>query len=233
MEPEIRISEYTYSLPEEKIAKYPLPNRDDSKILIFENSSISDSKFSNLDRILPKESIMVINRTKVIPARLFFRKESGALIEIFCLEPLDPSEYNSSFATREHCVWLCVAGNAKKWKGGELFYESGFEKRFSSIDLRAALIDKKGDKYIVKFSWRGGFSFSEIIDLCGNVPIPPYLKRESEVLDTERYQTTYAEYRGSVAAPTAGLHFTEDLLSRIKEKSVEVSDLCIIKKEGT
>jgi len=233
VEPEIRISEYTYSLPEDKIAKYPLPNRDDSKILIFENNSISDSKFSNLDNLLPEKSIMVINRTKVIPARLFFRKESGALIEIFCLEPVDPSEYNSSFATRNNCVWLCVAGNAKKWKGADLFYESGFDKSFSAIDLRASLIDKKENKFIVKFSWRGGLTFSEIIELCGNVPIPPYLKRVSEELDTERYQTTYAEYRGSVAAPTAGLHFTKDLLDRIKEKSVEVHELCLHVGAGT
>jgi len=233
VEPEIRISEYTYCLPEEKIAKYPLPNRDDSKILIFESNSISDSKFSNLDRILPKDSIMVINRTKVIPARLFFRKESGALIEIFCLEPLAPSEYNISFATRDHCVWLCVAGNAKRWKGGDLFYECGVDDRLSSFDLRATLIDKKEDKFIVNFRWNGGLSFSEIIELCGNVPIPPYLKRESEVLDTERYQTTYAEYRGSVAAPTAGLHFTEDLLGRIKDKSIDVHELCLHVGAGT
>lgn len=233
MEPEIKISDYIYNLPEERIAKYPLPNRDDSKILIFKDNSITDLKFSSLDGLLPDDSIMVINNTKVIPARLWFRKESGALIEVFCLEPVDPPEYNTSFAARNQSVWKCVTGNAKRWKGGDIYYDYGTNTSLSEINLRATLIGKIDDKYIIRFRWDGELSFSELIEQCGKVPIPPYLRRDSEKIDYQRYQTTYAEFRGSVAAPTAGLHFTENILARIKAKGVDIEELCLHVGAGT
>jgi len=233
VEPEIRISEYLYNLPEEKIAKYPLPNRDDSKILIFKDKSITDIKFSNLKELLPAESIMVINNTKVIPARLWFKKESGASIEVFCLEPVNPPEYSTSFAARNESVWKCVVGNVKRWKEGDILYDHQGDVCLSEIDLRATLLEKIEDKYIIKFNWRGDLTFSELIDKCGKIPIPPYLKRDSEKLDYDRYQTTYAEYRGSVAAPTAGLHFTDNVLKSIRNKGIEISELCLHVGAGT
>jgi len=233
VKPVIKISEYTYNLPDEKIAKYPLPNRDDSRILIFKDKTISESKFSNLNELLPEESILVLNNTKVVPARLYFRKESGAEIEIFCLEPVDPVDYNCSFAAESKCTWLCVAGNAKRWKKGAILFDNHGSKKLSGYDLRATMLEKKEDKYIIEFSWKAGVPFSTIMEMCGNVPIPPYLKRDSEKLDSKRYQTTYAEFRGSVAAPTAGLHFTNRLLDKIKKRKIDIAELCLHVGAGT
>lgn len=157
--PEISIKDYTYILPEEKIAKYPLPNREDSKILIFQDNKVLDSKFSNLDELLPNESLMVINNTKVVPARLFFRKESGAHIEIFCLEPHIPYEYNVSFASTESCSWICIIGNSKKWKDGYLYFDSNGHDSLDEYRLKAKLISKIEDKSIVEFSWEGAIPF--------------------------------------------------------------------------
>jgi len=231
--PEISIKDYTYILPEEKIAKYPLPNREDSKILIFQDNKVRDSKFSNLDELLPNDSLMVINNTKVVPARLFFRKESGAHIEIFCLEPHRPYEYNVSFATTESCSWVCIIGNSKKWKDGYVYFDSNGHDSLDEYCLKAKLISKIEDKSIVEFSWEGAIPFSELMEKCGKVPIPPYLNREAEESDTERYQTLYAQNRGSVAAPTAGLHFSENVLKRIKEKGIDINNICLHVGAGT
>jgi len=231
--PEISIKDYTYILPEEKIAKYPLPNREDSKILIFKESKVQESKFSNLDELLPENSLLVINDTKVVPARLFFRKESGAHIEIFCLEPHFPFEYNVSFAATESCSWICIIGNSKKWKDGFIYFDTNGHVSLDEYALKARLINKIEDKSIVEFSWSGGIPFSELMEKCGKVPIPPYLNREAEDSDTERYQTLYAKNRGSVAAPTAGLHFSENVLNNIKKKGIDINSICLHVGAGT
>jgi hypothetical protein len=165
---------------------------------------------------------MVFNNTKVVPARLLFRKETGAVIEIFCLEPVDPMDYALSFASVGCCSWNVVIGNARKWKGGDVYFIcDDTHKEAQNLNLRAELV-QKGDNNgsIVKFKWDGNVSFSEVLDICGRIPIPPYLNRDTEELDLERYQTLYARIKGSVAAPTAGLHFTKDLLKKIEEKGI-------------
>lgn len=233
MEPVIKIKEYTYLLPEDKIAKFPLEQRDDSKILIFRDNTIEESKFSNLDELLPINSLMIFNNTKVVPARLLFKKESGAHIEIFCLEPHNPIEYNLSFASTNSCSWVTVVGNAKKWKQNEIYFDIQDHLNLMAIDLRATLENKIDDKYIVNFSWKGNYTFSEIMELCGKVPIPPYLNRDSIEEDKERYQTLYAQISGSVAAPTAGLHFSNKVLNNIKNRGIETSQIVLHVGAGT
>ena len=235
MEPKIKIADYTYNLPEERIAKYPLAQRDDSKLLIFKDGSIQESKFSNLSEILPHGSLMVFNNTKVVPARLLFKKPSGALIEIFCLEPVEPNDYALSFASTAECSWNVVIGNAKKWKGGDInFLCTEADSAAFALNLRAELI-YKGDNNgsVVKFKWDSGISFSEVLDICGKIPIPPYLKRDTETLDLERYQTLYAKIKGSVAAPTAGLHFTERVFESIDAIGIKRESVCLHVGAGT
>jgi S-adenosylmethionine:tRNA ribosyltransferase-isomerase len=233
VKPQIKIIDYNYNLPEEKIAKYPLENRDDSKILIFKDNSIGESKFSNLAELLPDNSLLVFNITKVVPARMIFKKESGAIIEIFCLEPYNPSEYNRSFDSKNSCSWIVVIGNAKRWKSGYVLFDSQANKDLQSLYLTAQIEERIDDKFIVRFNWRGENSFSEVMDLCGKVPIPPYLKRDSQALDTERYQTMYATHRGSVAAPTAGLHFTQNVIDEIDKKSIKRENVSLHVGAGT
>lgn len=234
-QPKIRIEEYNYELPDERIAKYPLSNRDSSKLLIYNKGIISQEKFSSIPSFIPEGSMMVFNNTKVVPARLFFRKDTGALIEIFCLEPVNPVDYAVSFACVSECSWKTIIGNVKKWKGGYLsFYlPEGADSEVSKLNLKAELIEKQDNSYIVRFFWEGGYPFSKVLELCGQVPIPPYLNRDTEAIDLERYQTLYAKFRGSVAAPTAGLHFTEGVLSEIKAKGVDCEELCLHVGAGT
>lgn len=233
MEPKIRISDFSYNLPEDRIAKYPLPNRDDSKILIFKNKQINESKFSNLAELLPKESLIIFNNTKVVPARLIFRKDSGAYIEVFCLEPYIPEEYNTSFAASEACSWLCIVGNSKKWKSGHVNFNSHGDDKLEEHQFKAKILKRIEDKFVIEFSWSSGIPFSQLMETCGKVPIPPYLKREAEDSDTERYQTLYAQYRGSVAAPTAGLHFTNIVINKIEQKGIIKSEVCLHVGAGT
>ncbi len=235
MEPKIKIQDYSYILPDERIAKYPLQKRDSSKLLIYNNGNITESVFSALPSYLPQGSVMVFNETKVVPARLFFRKETGAVIEIFCLEPVEPADYAQSFASTGSCSWNVVIGNARKWKGGDVHFicdEANSEAY--ALDLKAELVSK-GDNNgsIVKFKWAGNLSFSEVLDICGRIPIPPYLNRDTEELDIERYQTLYARVKGSVAAPTAGLHFTDDVLSAVDSRSIERCNVCLHVGAGT
>lgn len=231
---EILIENYSYNLPEDRIAKYPLPNRDDSKILIFEGTSINESKFSNLVELLPSPSLMIFNNTKVVPARMFFKKASGASIQIFCIEPYNPSEYNTSFAATKECIWISVVGNAKRWREGEILLDNHQnDPKIEKVNLRASIIGKESEKFIVKFTWEQNLSFSEILELCGKIPIPPYLKRESTELDSERYQTVYAIKKGSVAAPTAGLHFTTNTLQKIDKKGITRGEVCLHVGAGT
>lgn len=234
VEQKIRIEDYSYELPEDRIAKYPLERRDSSRLLIFKDRSIRESKFSNLAEFIPEGSLMVFNNTKVVPARLFFRKPSGASIEVFCLEPFRPSDYNVSFAQTEECEWKCVVGNAKKWKEGEIFLDNHTgDNELAETDLRAFMVSRGDGDYVVRFTWSGGKTFSEVLSLCGNLPIPPYLHRDTEALDLERYQTTYARFNGSVAAPTAGLHFTPEVISDLRNAGVKTADVCLHVGAGT
>lgn len=234
MIPEIRIEEFNYTLPDERIAKYPLPQRDSSKLLIYRNETVSQSRFSDLPEELPYNSLMVFNDTKVVPARLHFQRASGAHIEIFCLEPVLPEEYVSSFATTERCRWKCIVGNVKRWKNDTLsLYNPLSDSAIASMNLKADLVERVGETSIVEFSWENGASFSTVLEACGSVPIPPYLNRDTEDVDLERYQTLYARYRGSVAAPTAGLHFTDDVLSAIRQRNISTESVCLHVGAGT
>lgn len=235
MEPKIKIQDFSYNLPDERIAKYPLAERDLSKLLVFKDDTIREDKFTNLSSVLPEGSLMVFNNTKVVPARLFFKKHSGAVIEIFCLEPVEPNDYALSFSRTDSCSWNVVIGNAKKWKEGDIsFICDPTDTAAHELDLRAELI-YKGDNNgsVVKFKWKTGISFSEVLDICGRIPIPPYLKRDTEELDLERYQTLYARIKGSVAAPTAGLHFTDKVFKDIDNKGIKRDNVCLHVGAGT
>ena len=235
MEPVIRIEDYNYNLPDGRIAKYPLEYRDSSKLLIYNNGNLSESVFRNIYEYLPSDSLMIFNNTRVVPARLFFRKETGAVIEIFCLEPVLPNDYALSFACNAECSWNVVIGNAKKWKSGDVYFMcDGTHQDAAKLNLRAELVSK-GDNNgsVVKFKWDGGCSFSEVLDICGRIPIPPYLKRDTEELDYDRYQTLYAKIKGSVAAPTAGLHFTDSVFEYIDGKNIHRDNVCLHVGAGT
>ena len=239
MIPDIQIKDYNYPLTDERIAKYPLAERDSSKLLVYNEGVIEDSVFRNLSSFLPENSIMVFNDTKVVPARLHFRRQSGAHIEIFCLQPVLPVEYNLAFASTQTCQWQCVIGNSKRWKDDILSYEipQGAEgshiAELQAMDLSASLISRQGQTGTVEFRWKGGAAFSRVLELCGQVPIPPYLNRETEAIDLERYQTLYAHIRGSVAAPTAGLHFTDEVMQKIAAKGIDIENVCLHVGAGT
>ena len=234
MIPEIRIEDYNYTLPDERIAKYPLSERDASKLLCYKNGTPSENRFSDIASFLPEGAMMVFNDTKVVPARLHFQRETGAHIEIFCLEPVQPGEYVTMFEVTDRCRWKCIVGNVKRWKSDTLYlYNPDSDRAVSSMNLRADLIERTGETSIVEFSWDNGAPFSRVLEICGSIPIPPYLNRDTEDVDLERYQTLYAKYRGSVAAPTAGLHFTERVLDSIKERNIEIETVCLHVGAGT
>ena len=234
MIPEIHIEDYNYPLPDERIAKYPLSQRDASKLLCYKDQVITENRFSDISDILPSDHLMVFNDTKVVPARLHFQRPTGAHIEIFCLEPIQPEEYVSMFAVTDCCRWKCIVGNVKRWKDDILnLYNPSDDAAVKEMGLKAALIERQGETSIVEFRWDNGAPFSQVLEVCGNIPIPPYLNRETEDIDLERYQTLYAKYRGSVAAPTAGLHFTEKVLDAIKAKNIEIETVCLHVGAGT
>ena len=234
MIPSIRIEDYNYPLPEERIARYPLPERDASKLLRYEDDKVDEYIFRDIPSLLPENSLMIFNDTKVVPARLHFQRGTGAHIEIFCLEPSEPPEYDRSFASAGSCRWKCVIGNAKRWKSDTLtLYNPDSSQAISEMDLKADLIERDGETGIVEFTWKDGNPFSRVLELCGTVPIPPYLNRESEAIDAERYQTLYAKIRGSVAAPTAGLHFTQRVLDEIAAKGIDKENVCLHVGAGT
>lgn len=232
MIPEIRIEDFNYDLPDSRIAKYPLPERDSSKLLIYRDGTCSRKVFRELPGELPEGSLMIFNDTRVVPARLFFKRDTGAHIEIFCLKPIDPADYNTSFSMTRKCSWRCVVGNVKRWKGDLLSYDVE-DGDLAAMQLKARLVERQDETSIVEFSWQGGEPFSRVLELCGRVPIPPYLNRETEAIDLERYQTTYAHVRGSVAAPTAGLHFTEKVLDEIRAKGIDTENVCLHVGAGT
>lgn len=234
----IHISDYNYDLPDSRIAKFPVSPRDTSKLLVYRHGEISDDIFYNLPKYLPQKSLMVFNNTKVIQARMHFRKETGALIEVFLMEPAAPTDYELMFQTRGECSWLCMVGNLKKWKEGSLVRT--FDVAGSTINFKATMrrdiIDTKsgGTNYWVDFAWDNPqVSFAEILDAVGELPIPPYLNRETQDSDKTTYQTVYSKIKGSVAAPTAGLHFTDKVLAAIDAAGVRREELTLHVGAGT
>lgn len=215
MIPHIDTQLYDYELPEEKIARYPLERRDNSKLLTYKHGTIGQTTFNKLLDHLPANATLVFNNTKVIRARLKLQKDTGAQIEIFCLEPIEPIDIQQSFATTSCVKWKCIVGNSKKWKEGELHKHLHFDN--TSVILSAKRISITDNTSVIQFSWDNDtLTFADIIDIAGVTPIPPYLNRETEDIDTERYQTVYSEHKGSVAAPTAGLHFSDNIMSQLR-----------------
>ena len=227
----IRISEFNYPLPDERIAKFPLSVRDQSKLLLYRHGEVSEDRFTSLPEYLPSGSLMIFNNTKVIQARLHFRKETGALIEVFCLEPIQPNDYALNFQQTEHAAWLCMVGNLKKWKEGSIACDFTYGE--ATYRLTAEKVRQQEGELIIRFSWTGGLSFSEVLEGCGRIPIPPYLNRETQESDKETYQTVYSKIKGSVAAPTAGLHFTPRVLDALREKGVALEELTLHVGAGT
>ena len=225
------LEDYHYELPENRIAKYPLAKRDSSKLLKYENGQISHHQFKDITSLIPKSSLLVFNNTKVIAARLFFYKDSGAKIEIFLTEPIEPySDFQLVLKAKNTCTWKCMIGNVKKWKGGNLtmiIHQDGND----DLIVKASLIDKEHG--LVKFNWEGSSEFLDIIEAGGKVPLPPYLNREAEIADKDRYQTVFSELEGAVAAPTAGLHFTNEILKSFKEKNIQSDYLTLHVSAGT
>ena len=231
--PHIDTSKYDYELPEEKIAKYPLAERDQSKLLVYNQGDIIQAHFSDVESYLPKGGFtMVFNNTKVIRARLLFHKETGAQIEIFCLEPLEPSEVQQAFVARDTTTWKCIVGNSKKWKEGTL--KLRVDTQHGEVVLNATRVGQKDNTSEIRFDWANEAStFAEIIEAAGVIPIPPYLNRETETIDNTRYQTVYSEHKGSVAAPTAGLHFTQPILDKLRADGNDLVNLTLHVGAGT
>lgn len=226
----IAIADYDYPLPEERIAKFPLEQRDRSKLLVYNKNGISDTQFFHLPELLPENTLLVFNNTKVIHARLFFRKPTGSTIEIFCLEP-HQMPVAQAFEQRCNSTWTCFIGNNKKWKEGTLSRD--VEIAGKNCQLRARRHEAVGNAWIVEFSWDGEACFAEVIDQAGVIPLPPYLNREAVLSDNERYQTVYALHEGSVAAPTAGLHFTPEVFEQLKARNIATDFITLHVGAGT
>ena len=227
---DIAIADYDYPLPDERIAKFPLDRRDQSKLLIYRNGTIAESRFNHIAELIPSDSLLVFNNTKVIHARLFFQKQTGSTIEVFCLEPYR-MPLAQSFEQRQQCTWTCFIGNNKKWKEGPLVRQLHVEGQ--EINLSATRLKAIGNAWIVDFNWTGNLSFAEIIEYGGVIPLPPYLNRDAVSSDNERYQTVYAKHQGSVAAPTAGLHFTPEVFEILKQKGISTDFITLHVGAGT
>ncbi len=229
--PNIDIQDYDYSLAEDRIAKYPLPQRDESKLLVWTDGVIQDLSFSDIPDLVNNDALVVYNDTKVIYSRLFFKKETGSIIEIFCLEPHSPSEINSAFSACGRAEWKVMIGNNRRWKTGDLSKKEIIESR--EVELKVRKKERVGRDWIVEFEWNDDLSFAEILSNMGIIPLPPYLNREADQSDNTDYQTVYAESQGSVAAPTAGLHFTDSILSRLRSKGIGLSPITLHVGAGT
>ena len=228
----IHISDYNYCLPEERVAKFPLPRRDSSKLLVYRHGEVTHDVFTSLPKYLPPQELIIFNNTKVIQARLHFRKETGALIEVFCLEPIQPNDYALNFQQTEHAAWLCMIGNLKKWKGETLKRE--MDVKGKRITLTATRGEARGTSHWVDFAWDNpGITFADILEVFGELPIPPYLNRKTEECDKITYQTVYSKIKGSVAAPTAGLHFTPQVLDSLRQGGWELEELTLHVGAGT
>ena len=231
MERYININDYDYPLPDERIAKFPLAERDSSKLLVYRGGEISERHFSDIGEELPEGSLLVFNNTKVVRARLVMHKPSGARVEVFCLEPHNPADYEHAFAVKGECEWSCIVGNLKKWKEGAV--QIPFEYEGADYTLQAYIAERGSREHIVRFEWSAPMTFGELLEYLGRIPIPPYLNRESEEIDNTRYQTVYSRFEGSVAAPTAGLHFTEPLIERMKAKGFDFAEVTLHVGAGT
>lgn len=238
MEPKhIHIADYNYNLPDERIAKFPLAERDASKLLVYRHGEVGEDVFSSLPKYLPSGALMVFNNTKVIQARLHFRKIStdgiqGALIEVFCLEPAAPNDYQLNFSQKGSVQWYCLVGNLKKWKEGKLFRDILMPDG-ETITLACERKGLHGTSHIIEFTWNGNYTWAELLDAVGELPIPPYLNRETQESDKTTYQTVYSKIKGSVAAPTAGLHFTERVLKALDEAGIDREELTLHVGAGT
>ena len=231
MERYININDFNYNLPDERIAKFPLKERSSSKLLIYDNGTISESHFRNVAEYLPKGAMLVFNNTRVVRARIVMHKASGARIEVFCLEPHNPADYERAFAIKGESEWSCIVGNLKKWKEGEIGIN--FEYAGEQHTLRAEIVERGTREHIVRFRWSAECSFGQLLEILGRIPIPPYLNRESEDIDNTRYQTVYARFEGSVAAPTAGLHFTPELIEAMRGEGFKFEEVTLHVGAGT
>ncbi len=246
---EILIEEYNYPLPDERIAKYPLANRDQSKLLVYRDGQVSEDRFDHIGDYLPADSLLIYNNTRVIQARLEFHKTTatqpyttstpllhntlGARIEVFCLEPLQPHDYQLALGSTDGCTWKCMIGNAKKWKSGVLSLPVVLPSG-NAVTLLAEKGEQTGNTFAVKFSWKGvAVSFAEILDAVGELPIPPYLNLKTEESDKTTYQTVYSRIKGSVAAPTAGLHFTDKVLNGLRARGIQTAEVTLHVGAGT
>ena len=228
----IHISDYSYDLPDERIAKFPMAERDHSKLLLYNKGVVGEDVFYNLPKYLPQGALMVMNNTKVIQARLHFRKSTGALIEIFLLEPAAPADYEQMFQQTHRCSWLCLVGNQKKWKEGALIRE--LEIKNEKFQISAIRKGEQGTSQLIEFEWdNANINFADILDVLGELPIPPYLNRETQESDKTTYQTVYSKIKGSVAAPTAGLHFTERVLNEVDAHGIEREEVTLHVGAGT
>lgn len=231
MERNINIEDYDYPLPDERIAKFPLAERTDSKLLVYRGGEIEERHFADLGDVLPEGSLLVFNNTKVIRARIVMHKASGARIEVFCLEPHDPADYERAFAVRGECVWSCIVGNLKKWKDGAVAID--FDCAGAACRVEAEIVERGTREHLVRFRWTAPLTFGQLLEHLGRIPIPPYLNRESEEIDNTRYQTVYSRFEGSVAAPTAGLHFTEALIERMRTRGFRFGEVTLHVGAGT
>ncbi len=229
---DIRIEEFDYPLPDERIAKFPLAKRDESKLLLYKDGVIGETQFKHITDHLPTGSLMVFNNTRVIQARLLFQKQTGARIEVFCLEPVAPHDYALIFQQTERCSWNCLVGNLKKWKEGPLMRTVMMGE--DEVTLQAVKKESHGDSHIIEFSWNNPrYSFADLLEAAGILPIPPYLHRETEKSDLQTYQTVYSKIKGSVAAPTAGLHFTPEVLADIDANGIGREEVTLHVGAGT
>ena len=227
----ININDYDYPLPDERIAKFPLSERDSSKLLIYRQGEISEKHFSDIPSELPEGSLLVFNNTKVVRARLVMHKPSGARVEVFCLEPHAPADYEHAFSVKGECEWSCIVGNLKKWKEGAV--QIPFEFEGVAYTLQAYIAERGTREHIVRFEWSAPMTFGQLLEYLGRIPIPPYLNRESEEIDNTRYQTVYSRFEGSVAAPTAGLHFTQPLIEGMRERGFDFAEVTLHVGAGT
>lgn len=227
----ININDFDYPLPDERIAKFPLERRDGSKLLVYRNGEISERRFADIGQELASDTLFVFNNTKVVRARLVMHKPSGARVEVFCLEPTAPVDYERAFAATGECCWSCIVGNLKKWKEGAV--EIPFSYQGGDYVLKAYIAERGAREHIVRFVWDAPMTFGQMLEYLGRIPIPPYLNRESEEIDNTRYQTVYSRFEGSVAAPTAGLHFTVELIESLKNQGFSFGEVTLHVGAGT
>ncbi len=229
---DIELKDYDYDLPEERIAQYPVKERDNSRILLYDGNEVTSDIFKNIYKYIPSDSLLVFNNTRVIRARILFHKDTGSTVEVFCLEPLLPSEYELSLSSGQPVEWKCIIGNLKKWKSGKIKNQFGYMG--DSYELTAEKIIPEGEAWRIRFSWNNPeISFGEVIEATGHIPLPPYINRQDEENDNKRYQTIYSSVNGSVAAPTAGLHFTNEVFERFAERGIKKTELTLHVGAGT